>query len=113
MNQILQITNDFKQKAKVILINGSPMTLNLRFSPMQAGWFADISYIDFTLNGLRICNSPNILHQYRNQIPFGLGCFSVGQREPSLQDDFSSNSSKLYLLTSDDTLAFYEYLIGV
>ena len=64
------------------------------------------------LNNMRIVNSPNMLHQYRNKIPFGLACFSITQREPNLQDDFSNAASTLYILTEAECQAFTEYLSG-
>ncbi len=81
------------------------------FRPMQQGWFInEIAWNNFVCRGIRITNSPNILHQFKNQIPFGLACYSVANREPSLQEDFSSGASKLYILTEDEVAAYAEYL---
>lgn len=80
---------------------------------MQYGWFiTELLYPDFTLRGLRITNSPNMLYQWRNLIPFGLACFSAGNREPSLQDDFVSGASKLYILSEEEVAEYTEYLKG-
>ena len=113
MLSIQQVTSDSYQKQILILPDGSTLTLVMRFAPLQYGWFfTSIVYRTFELNNLRIVNSPNMLHQYRNQIPFGLACFSSEMREPSLQQDFSSGNSKLYILTAAEVQEFTEFLSG-
>lgn len=92
---------------------------------MQAGWFVQsliyaantASYGPpsdytgpFTINELRVTNSPNMLNQFRNQIPFGLACFSTQDREPTQQQDFSSGASKLYLLSQEEVTLYAELL---
>lgn len=80
---------------------------------MQYGWFiTNLTYQDFVLNGLRITNNPNMLYPWINQIPFGIGCFSSSQREPTQQQDFLSGASSLYLLTQDECEAYASYLAG-
>lgn len=87
----------------LILPNGFQTTLGINFYPMQFGWFiTSLTYQTFTLNGLRITNNPNMLHQFQNIIPFGLACYSSQNREPSQQNDFSSGASLLYILSSDE-----------
>ena len=80
---------------------------------MQYGWFiTSLVYGSFTLNGIRISNSPNILNQFRNQIPFGLACYSTNNREPMLQYDFSSGASILYILDQAETQEYADILSG-
>lgn len=108
---VQQVTADALQQQTLILPDGSSILLQLYFRPMQYGWFVNIlSYKSFTLNGLRVTNSPNMLHQFKNKLPFGLACYSADNREPTQQNDFSSGASKLYVLTADEVLAYSEYL---
>lgn len=108
---IQQITSDPFQKQTLVLEDGTSLTLVLNFIPMQYGWFIQsLTYQTFTLQGLRICNSPNMLNQFRNQIPFGLACYSDGNREPSQQEDFSSGASKLYILSAAEVAQYMELL---
>lgn len=108
---IQQVTQDPLQKQTLVLPDGTTLTLVLYFRPQQLGWFInELTYGDFTLRGVRITNSPNILYQFKNQIPFGLGCFSTANREPSLQEDFSSGASKLYILTQAEVDEYAEFL---
>ncbi len=59
---------------------------------------------------MRICNNPNMLYQWQNILPFGLSCFTQSNREPTLQQDFSSGSSGLYLLSQEECEAYRNYL---
>lgn len=87
----------------LILYNGNILNLTLYFISLQQGWFiTNLTYNNFTLNGLRVTASPNMLNQFRNQIPFGLGCFTTLLREPSLVQDFSSGNFNLYILDQSE-----------
>lgn len=114
MFQIQNITSDPKQRQNLVLPDGTAISVTMAFVPMQLGWFfTEISYLNFTLNGIRICNSPDLLYQYRNEIPFGIACFSATTaREPTLIDDFRTGSSKLYILTEAEVDLYTEFLSG-
>ncbi len=113
MYQIQNLTNDARQKQTLALPDGTFIVLEIYFIEMQQGWFiTNLTYGDFVLRGVRISNSPNILYQYKNQIPFGLACFSVANREPMLSDDFVSGNSKLYVLTEEEVQEYAEILSG-
>ena len=110
---ISQVTNDPLQQQTLILPDGSSIFLQLYFRPLQYGWFINtLTYKTFTINGLRITNSPNMLYQFRNKLPFGLACFSSGNREPSQQNDFSSGASQLYILTAAELVTLAGYING-
>jgi len=111
MNIIQQVTSDPLQTRSVRIPNNNLFTFTMYFMPMQQSWFiTNLTYLTFVLNGLRISNSPNILHQWRNILPFGLACFSTNDREPQLVDDFSNGLSNLYLLSQADCQAYEEFL---
>lgn len=113
MYKIQNLTSNAKQRQTLVLPDGSQILISLYFCPMQLGWFIPrLEYGSFVLNNMRIVNSPNMLHQFRNKIPFGLACFSSSKREPSLQDDFSNAASTLYILTEAEVQAYTEYLSG-
>lgn len=108
---IQNVTSSPYQKQTLVLEDGSFLTLTLRFAPLQQCWFFDdITWQDFTVKGMRCSNMPNILRQWKNFLPFGLGCFSKANREPSLQEDFSSGASKLYILTEAEVLEYEAFL---
>lgn len=113
MQIIQQVTSDYLQQQNISLPDGTTFFMELRFVPMQSGWFFNtIVYESFVLNGYRVCNSPNMLHQFKNQIPFGIACLSNEEREPSLQEDFSSGNSVLYLLNEEEVAQYTEFLVG-
>src|SRR5574337_946778 len=108
---IQQITSNPLQTQNLVLEDGSVVSLTLYFRPMQQGWFInELIHNDFILHGLRIVNNPNMLNQFRNIINFGLGCFSTANREPSLQQDFSSGASKLYILNAAEVTEYADFL---
>jgi hypothetical protein len=101
--KLITVNSNYKQKQSIILDDGTIFTMSISFRPRQQGWFiTDLSYDDFELKGLRIVVSPNLLLQYKNIIPFGLACYSQGNREPMLKEDFSSKNVNLYLLTQSE-----------
>ena len=109
-----KITNDPYQTQTVVLPDGNSFILTLYFAPMQYAWnITELTWNDFTIKGFRITNQPNMLQQWKNLIPFGLACFSNEDREPTLQNDFSSGQSKLYVLTSEEVEEYTEYLKSV
>lgn len=111
MYLIQQVTADAYQKQNLILPDGTQVLFTLNFYPMQYGWFVpQLTYKNFQLQGLRITNSPNMLNQFRNQIPFGLACFTQADREPTQQEDFVSGASQLYILSADECAQYAELL---
>ena len=101
MNLIQQVTSDPFQQQTLVLPDGTSFLLQLYFMPMQYAWIiTKLVYQNFTLTGMRVTNSPNILEQYCNQLPFGIACYSTNNREPTQQKDFFSGASKLYVLSA-------------
>ena len=113
MLKIENMTKDTLQNQVFILQDGTQVSITFYFSPMQQGWYVrELIFGDFVLKGFRITNLLNMLHQFRNQIPFGLACISADDREPSLQEDFSSGASVLYILTESEVDEYADFLSG-
>lgn len=111
MNILTTISDSPLQQQQIVLDTGGTFVFTLYFVPLQQGWFiTELTYGDFTLHGLRITNSVNMLNQWRNLIPFGLACLSTANREPSLQQDFSSGASNLYILTQAECEQYADLL---
>lgn len=111
MYLIQNITDAPLQSQNITLPDSTVVTIQLYFIPLQTGWFiTSLSYKTFLLNGLRITNNPNMLLQFQNQIPFGLACYSTANREPSLQEDFSSGASRLYILDETECAEYSRFL---
>lgn len=113
MKQILGITSDAKQIRTFVLDDGSSFNFTMYYSPTQQGWFiSELVYGTFILCSIRITNQPNFLYQFKNRIPFGLACAVDGGREATLQEDFSSDAAKLYVLSRAEVNAYAEFLSG-
>ena len=114
MYQIKQINDSPLQRQTLVLPDGTSFTMTIYYMLQQYAWFIrSLTYgEDFTLNGFKISNSPNMLHQFKNQIPFGIACFTKGNREPTQKEDFSSLTSVLYVLSEAEVEAYSEYLSG-
>lgn len=82
--------------------DGSIITCNLRYLSTQQGWVMDISNGDFTVNGLFLTVAPNILRQWSNVINFGIAVTTIDNYEPFYLDDFSSQRTSMFLLSSSE-----------
>lgn len=110
MTTIDGLTDQPVQQSSVTLPDGTRAALLLEFKPQQAGWFYSISYPlqtgeTFTLNGLRLVASPNMLRQWREIIPFGL-CLvaSPNNLDPMAQECFVDGTAQLLLLDQVDVI---------
>lgn len=109
---INQITQDPLQTHTIVLPDsGKTFNMTLYFMQMQFGWvIRELIFEDFILRNFRVFNSLNMLHQFRNQIPFGLSCISTEDREPMFIQDFSSGQSLLRVLTAEEIDEYTEYI---
>lgn len=115
MNRITNFSLDPLQTQTINLPDGTQAQLTLCFKPMQFGWFIQsLTYGNFTLTGKRLCLGPNILYQFQNQLPFGIGVYQAQNREPSLQQDLTDpNGVQIYVLTQAECAAYAAFLGGV
>lgn len=96
-------TDDVDQTQRLVLPDGSVVTLRVYYQEQQLGWFIrELSQGDFVVRGLRITNNINLLLPWKNLLSFGLACLTDDGREPSLQQDLQTAATKLYFLTSDE-----------
>lgn len=104
----IKITNDSLQKHTIIIPElGTSFKVEIYFVPMQYGWFIkELTYNDFTIRNIRITNNLQLLHQWRNRLPFGLSCISKEDREPMFQNDFSEDHSILRLVDSSEVIEY-------
>ena len=105
MRIINKITNQAQQS---MILTGNPnqrITLDLRYMPTQLSWIADISYEDFTANGICITSSINILRAFHNILPFGIMVTTLDGNDPTGLDDFASGYAVMYLLTQAEVLS--------
>lgn len=96
------LTDNALQQLVLTGIPGVQVNMQLRFMPRVQRWFADFTYLDTVINGVALAASPNILRQWKNNIPFGIGCVRSDGLDPYTITDFSSGASSIYLLDSDE-----------
>lgn len=110
MYQVNQITADPQQNQTLVLPDGSTISMFMWYSPASQGWFMNLSYETFNLNGVRLCTSPNLLRQFQYQIPFGLFIATTGTNEPTQQQDFASGYSQMFILTPTEVQEYEDFL---
>lgn len=113
MYLIQNITSNPTQTQTLILPNGQQANLTISYFAQQYAWFIlSLTYAsaNFTLQGMQITANPNMLHQWRNSLPFGLGCFVTGNREPTQIQDFSAGAANLYILSAAEVAAYATHL---
>lgn len=81
---------------------GQRIEMVLRYLPSQEKWMMDIDYLDFSLKGIMVTASPNILRAYYKIIPFGILCDCPDQIDPAFIDDFATQRCNLYLLNAEE-----------
>jgi hypothetical protein len=113
MYLIQQLTSAPAQTQTLILPAGTQANLTIAYYPQCYAWFIlALTYQSFTLNGMQITANPNMLNQWRNSLPFGLGCFVTGNREPTQQQDFQSGAAQLYILSAAEVAEYAAFLSG-
>ena len=105
MQQIANLTDDANQTTHVVLPDGSIVDINLIYIGTVQMWMYSVTHPLLTVTGRVLCNHPNNLRNWKNIIPFGLGCLVNDGSEPLLQNDFISGRVTLYILDEDEVQA--------
>jgi hypothetical protein len=92
------------QTFQTVSEDGSIIDITIRYHASSSMWFANISTEDFTVNGLRLCASNNLLRQYKNIIDFGLLVSAPEGTEPILINDFATGRCTLNILSAADVV---------
>lgn len=101
------------QDLVIMAYNGDPVLITLVYVSAIQQWKIDIIWENFTLRGNRIFLSPNILSQYENIIPFGLGVSSDDNVDPFLVNDFSTGRANLYLLSEEELTEVRNFYVSL
>lgn len=96
------LTNDASQQLLLTGIPGVQATMTLQFKPRIAAWIMGIEYKIFSVQGLRVVASPNMLRKWKNILPFGMACVRSDGLDPYQQGDFLNGIASLYLLDTSD-----------
>lgn len=113
MYLVQNISENARQRQTLILQDGSQVTIEIQFREMQYGWFInELTYGTFTLKGVRITTNPDIIYQFRNQLPFGLACFTKDGNDPTQIQDFASEYAQLFVLSQEEVATLAELYSG-
>ena len=104
MRKIDGLSAQPNQRFRMTSDDGEPIRFRLVFRPTSEQWYIDVESGNFAINGLRVVESPDLLYQYRNIVPFGILCRVRGDGEPQVVNDFASERVAIYLVEGD-TLA--------
>ena len=104
MTILTGLTSQPKQQMTLQIADGSQASLYLEYDAQQLGWFYNLVWGSITINGGRLTSFPNILRQWKNLLPFGLGVLSAGDVEPLNLTDLSDGTTTILLLTAADVL---------
>ncbi len=102
MNLIQRISNAASQQFTLIAADGTQISFLLYYLPTQNAWFCDLTAGTWSVTGLQVVVSPNMLHQWKNVLTWGIMIYSSDGYEPQNIDDFQIGRIQLYLLSAAD-----------
>lgn len=102
MRVVTGIGTQGSQKLSLFDENNQSIVLELFYRPRVSGWYFNLNYQGFAVNGQKITTSLNFLRKYSNKLPFGIGCLSEDLSDPYFVDDFSSGRCRLTLLDQSE-----------
>lgn len=88
MKQILSLTDQPKQQFNISVPGYDVATIYMEYKPLQYAWFMNLTWGTFILKNERISNSPNLLRQWQDIIPFGIMIAGVDDADPVLQESW-------------------------
>lgn len=102
MKRLNRLNDNARQQYTLVGDDGITPTLNLVYMPRVSMWSFSITYGDFQLNQAMLTASPNVLRNYRYNIPFGLAVTSTDGLDPFYLDDFTSGRINIYMLSAQE-----------
>ena len=98
--QITSITTDPRQTHKLPVEGFDDCEMTLTWRDTQSSWFADFTFGDVEIFGMRLCSSPNILSQFANRLPFGISVFGEDKQDPITIEAFANGSTTFLMLNA-------------
>lgn len=112
MKQITALTAIPKQSVKMQVENGGIVEISFTYRENQRAWFFDIEYNDFVCKTTQLTNCPNIIRQFQNILPFGIGCYVNDGGEPWFLNDFETERVKVFLLNEEEVNYIGQQIYG-
>jgi len=108
MIKITEITDEAKQQFTLIGENQESISFYLEYKPSQQSWYFNLEYLNTTANGLKLVNSPNVIRNYKNVLPFGISCIVTDGTDPYFIDDFINDRVQIFLLNEAEVVQIEE-----
>lgn len=105
MKILTGFTSQPKQLLSFVLDDGSTVTMSMAYAQQQLGWFADFQWSNWSVTGLRLTASPNLLRMEQRILPFGFAIVTSNNVEPLNLQDFADGTAQVWLLNADDVAA--------
>ena len=106
------ITSQPSQDFYIITDDSKKVDIHLYFLPTQESWFIDITCENFTVKGIRVSRSPNILDKYHNILTFGINISTADGYDPWRITDFEDGYASFILLNEEELKSVTELLNG-
>jgi hypothetical protein len=98
------LTDDPAQQFFAVIDGYDSADIVLEWKPNQFGWFMNLTWGDFSVKNVRLGNFPNVLQQYKNVLPFGIGITGTNGLDPLTFDAWTTNN-QFYILDESDIAA--------
>lgn len=112
MKQLTGLNALPNQSVKIQVDGGDIAEFTFYFKENQRGWFFDIKYGDFECKTTKLTNCPNIIRQFQETLPFGVGCFVNDGGEPWFLNDFETERVQVFLLDESDVQYIGQQIYG-
>jgi hypothetical protein len=112
MITLTTLTSQARQKLQIEGENREQITLTLEYLPRSQSWNFSIEYLEQVINGIRLTNSPNVLRQFKNTLPFGIMCSTNDGLDPFFITDFESGRATISLLNEEEVQEVEETVYG-
>lgn len=112
MDSLDNLTNDPNQIAKFVLADGSTVIMNMVYNPAVQRWVMNVLRGTFEVNSINISIHPNFMREWRNIIPFGIGCTTTDGADPVYLDDFANGRAVIHMLNALDVAAVEATYLG-
>lgn len=102
MQQITGFTEDSKQNLLFYLESDKIIEFYFEYRDNVNSWFYTIKYNNFIVRNRKLVNSPNIIRQYKNILPFGIAVISNDKLEPLFQNDLIRERIQIFILDQNE-----------
>lgn len=102
MQIINRLNNSPFQSLNMRSEDGELIQLAFSYAQSQETWTMAVQYLNVRYASIAVVNSPNLLLQQKNVLPFGIFVNTIDGFDPYFIDDFVNGRTTVGLLTSEE-----------